>query len=133
MDEPPGETAPQPRVADTSCLYAFFNEEDEHHAKARHKVSLPGPLVIPGEVLVETIGLITGKVGRAAATAAQSYLVRLPHAEFSHETDLHAVLAIVKDHPALSIPDATVIWHCRRLPARAATFDARLRRLARKA
>ena len=126
------EDARGPRVADSSCLFALFKADDEHHAAARKEVERPGPLVIPSEVLVETLGLIGARLGRPAAKAAAAFLGSLPHVEFTHPTDLHEALLIQREHPELSVVDAAVVWHCRRLPARAATFDKRLERLAKR-
>lgn len=117
--------APGPRVADTSCLYAFLDADDAHHAAAVAEVERSGPLVVPAEVLVETVGLVGSRAGRQSARAAQAYLAGLPHAEFSHPTDMHEVLIMAKAE-GLPLVDAAVLWHCRRLGIRAASFDKRL-------
>lgn len=117
---------------DTSVLYAVFDEDDHHHEEAVRRLAAAWPLVIPSEVLVETLGLVKSRAGQQGRRAAHRYLLSLPHAEFTHETDLPAVLRIMEEEPGLSLVDAAVVWHCRRLPALAATFDARLRRLAAK-
>ena len=111
-------------------MFALFKVDDVHHAAARKEVERPGPLVVPSEVLVETLGLLGAQMGRPAAKAAADFLRRLPHVEFTHATALHEALLIQQEHPGLSIVDAAVVWHCRHLGVRAASFDAKLRRLA---
>ena len=81
---------------------------------------------------METLGLVKARAGKPAAAAARDFLMALPHVEFTHPTELHEALQIQGEHPGLSIVDASVLWHCRRLGVRAATFDRQLMAKSRR-
>ncbi len=118
-----------PRVADTSFLYAIYDRTDEHHAEALAALARRGPIVLPGEVATEFIGLAAARLGRAASKQAFADLVQRPNVEMVHETDARAAVALIGE--AGSFVDAVVLWHCRRLGIPAETFDGRLAALAK--
>ncbi len=117
----------RPRIADTSFLYALYDETDAHHAAARVAMARPAPIVVPGEVLTETFGLWAHRLGRAAARVCFDDLCGRANIEISHETDGPDALALRGAHPGLSWVDAVVLSHCRRLGAAVETFDEGLR------
>ncbi|MCA1811366.1 MAG: PIN domain-containing protein [Halobacteriales archaeon] len=69
------------KVADTSALYALFRENDAHHAKAKAQLASGEAIVIPAEILTETLCLIQMRVGFAPARAAAAFLASTPCVE----------------------------------------------------
>jgi 5'-methylthioadenosine phosphorylase len=67
------------RVADTSALYPVFDGDDAHHAQAREDLADPAPVVVPSEILVETINLIEYRFGFSPASTALERLLAKPH------------------------------------------------------
>ncbi len=120
----------RPRVADTSFLFALFVADDTHHAAARDAAGVAGPVVVPSEVLTETIGLLGHRVGRAEAAAVVAAMRAQRAFEFVHATEPQEALSVM-DETGLSFVDAVVLWHCRRLGIPAQTFDDRLAALAK--
>jgi predicted nucleic acid-binding protein len=69
------------KVADTSALYALFRENDAHHAKAKAQLASGEHIVIPAEILTETLCLIQLRAGFAPARAAAGFLASTPCVE----------------------------------------------------
>ncbi|MEA3143655.1 MAG: hypothetical protein QOG31_979 [Thermoplasmata archaeon] len=69
------------KVADTSALYALFRENDAHHAKAKAQLATGEAIVIPSEILTETLCLIQLRAGFAPAQAAAAFLAKTPCVE----------------------------------------------------
>lgn len=113
----------RPRVVDTSLLFAAGDPDDKHHEKARALLAEAGPAVVPNEVLVETLGLMVGRVGRAGARAFQDALVDIDGIELGHETDMDASLTLLQNFPNLSIVDACAVTLAWRLGCDLDTFD----------
>lgn len=120
-------------VADTSFLIAVFDSSDPRQAKAREELETASPVVIPTEILVETLGVLKVKASRRAATLALERLLRLPNVAWSECCDFQGTFAIYRSNPALSFPDAVVVRECitRRVPP--LTFDQRQRDAVTKA
>ena len=115
----------RPRIVDTSLLFAFFDRRDVHHDRARTKMADPGPVMVPNEVLVELMGLMTHRAGRKGAQEALASLRRHPFVELGHETYLDEALAFLDSHSRLSLVDAVAISHAWRLGCDLDTFDER--------
>lgn len=112
------------RVADTSALYAFFDESDAHHDAAWDAVSEPIPVLVPSEILVETIGLVTLRAGHSAGQEALATLLRLPHVRIDNVVRIEAVRPVYDAaRGKLSLADAYVVQACRALGAKPLTFD----------
>lgn len=69
------------KVADTSALYALFRENDAHHAQAKAQLATGEPIVVPAEILTETLCLIQFRAGFAPARAAAAFLAATPCVE----------------------------------------------------
>ena len=118
-----------PRVADTSWLYALYDETDAHHGEAVGELARPAPIVLAGEVVVEALGLWRHRLGRQAARTCFADIRSRPNVEMVHETDAHDAAKLVGEVRG-SFVDAVVLWHCRRLGIPPLTYDQRLANLA---
>lgn len=114
-------------VADTSFLIAVFDSSDPRRSKAREELDKAARVVIPTEILVETLGVLKVKASRRAAIDALEKLLRLPNVTWSECCDFQGTLAIYRSHPALSFPDAVVVRECITRGARLLSFDERQR------
>ena len=112
------------RVADTSVLFAFFNTEDAHHARAVELVGDEDPIFVPSEILVELIDLISYRLGHAEARKALADLLGLPHVSIAPRASIAAARAIFEEaRGRLSLADAILLQTCRELGATALSFD----------
>ena len=115
------------RVADTSALYALFSEADRFHGRAVEDVGDPDPIVVPTEVLVETIDLLTYRFGFGAGRSALDFLVGLPHVGIAEKVEVAAVQAIYRAARARpSLADSFVVQTCLALGAEALAYDERI-------
>lgn len=120
-------------VADTSFLIAVFDSSDPRQAKAREDLEKAAPVVIPTEILVETLGVLKVKASRRAATLALEKLLQLQNVTWSECCDFQGTLAIYRSIPALSFPDAVVVRECIARGVPPLTFDQRQRDAVAKA
>jgi predicted nucleic acid-binding protein len=117
------------RVADTSALYALLNESDPHHTDARAAFEDPDPILMPTEILAETIQMVHYRKGPDAGRRVLEAVFALPQARIADPVDVAAVRQVYKDGKGrLSIFDAFVIQTCRQHAAAALTFDDDIRR-----
>jgi len=115
------------RVADTSVLYALFSEADRFHRAAVEDVGDPDPIVMPTEVLVETIDLLTYRFGFDAGRSAFDFLVDLPHVGIAEKVEVEAVRAIHRAaRGQLSLADSFVVQTCLALGVDALAYDQRI-------
>lgn len=113
------------RVVDTSVLVACANRDDARHEQARRLLAEPGAAIVPNEVVVETLGVLTHRLGRREAKKFLQALRETEGVELGHDTDLDAALQVLDQFPALSIVDACGITLAWRLGAQLDTFDHR--------
>ncbi len=118
------------RIADTSVLYALFDASDKWHKQARQDVARPEPMVVPREILAETMDLILRKGGHDAALRAFASLVALPVTRIPEET---ARLEAVRNHFAeangkLSWADSVVVEFARARAAGLLSYDKEIHR-----
>ena len=112
------------RVADTSVLYALFSEADRFHGKAIDDIGDPDPVVVPTEVLVETIDLLTYRFGFGAGREALDFLLGLPHVGIAEKVEVAAVRAIHRGaRGRLSLADSFVVQTCLALGAEIVAYD----------
>ena len=121
------------RVADTSALYALFSATDAFHKRAVEEVGETEPIVVPSEILVETVDLVAYRSTFEAAKRALAYLVQLPHVNIADRVDVGAVQGIFGEaHGTLSLADAFVVQTCLALGAEALAYDEDLVREIRR-
>lgn len=114
------------RVADTSALYALFSEDDRFHERALKDASAPEPIVVPSEILVETIDLLAYRFGRSAGRKALDSLLQLPHMRVAEKVELSAVREIYGKAREMSLADAFVVQTCVALGAEVLAYDRRI-------
>lgn len=115
------------RVADTSFLYAFFVLKDAHHDDAVAAMSSAEPIVVPTEILAETIDLLAWRFDHRAALQSLDDLRTLEHVRFGEAANVDAVRNLYAEHAGkLSLEDCYVVQICRVLGAKPLTFDRRL-------
>ncbi|MGQ0536922.1 MAG: type II toxin-antitoxin system VapC family toxin [Methanobacteriota archaeon] len=120
------------RVGDTSALYAFADEDDAHHPKAREALEDPDPIVVPTEILVETHNLLAFRSGAKSARAALEDILALPHIGPAEKVAFEGVWKVFLDSGGqLSLADSIVVQTCRLLGATPLTFDRQILRCLR--
>lgn len=120
------------KVADTSFMIACLNASDPRQAKARSDLKAARPLVVPTEILVETLGVLKAKSGQAAARQALTALLAIPNIEWQECCNFPASTAIYTEERGLSLPDAIVVQTCVERNAPCLTFDERQAKAVRK-
>jgi len=84
----------------------------------------PEPVVVPTEVLVETIDLLAYRFGFPAGRKALDFLVGLPHIGIADKVDVAAVRAVHRGaRGRLSLADSFVVQTCLALGAEALAYD----------
>ena len=117
------------RVADTSFLYALFSHGDSMHARAVREAGRIDSLLIPGEILSETLALIHYRQGFDAARSAGEWIRAQSIVEIGLATPGTLDGAWHEFQAArgrLSYPDAVVVSWCRAQSARPLSFDTHL-------
>ena len=112
------------RVADTSLWIAFFSDGDKFHAQAVPLVEDGEPILVPFEVLAETLGVIQARYGRSVAREVYRQMVALPHVEVIDEVRLHETRDLwLSAEKNLTWVDAAVVVLARARAAAVLTFD----------
>jgi predicted nucleic acid-binding protein len=121
------------KVADTSALYALFRANDAHHAKAKAQLATGEPIVIPAEILTETLCLVQMRAGFVHAQAAARFLAKTPCVEVqqTHDDpwdDIQGEAGRCFDAGAgrLSRADAVVVAWCRKRRLAPWSYDKEL-------
>lgn len=96
-------------VADTSVLVAFFDRGDPRHGGVVERLRQTGALLVPTEVLVELLGILKTRAGRAASDEALDALMRLPMVVKVTETDPKGAYQLLQRHKGLSFVDAAAV------------------------
>lgn len=113
------------KVADTSLLYARFDRTDPRQADAIRRCE-EGQVVIPMEVLVELIGAMGSKIGRAQAKVAVQALTRQPNVLVAGTANTKRALGLYQEHAKLSLVDACVVAACEGRGCGVLTYDSRI-------
>lgn len=100
------------RVADTSFLYAAFDEADARHEEALDEIAKPHALNIPLCVMAEFLDLVTFRHDHKTALQVHADLARLATVAILPLHDEENVLTIWAKHPGLSMVDAAGIQAC---------------------
>ncbi len=119
------------RVADTSFLYALFSESDQFHARALSEAGRAEAILVPGEILSETVSLIQYRQGHAAARAAGEWIRGQAGLEIgvTSRRRLEKVwAAFVSGRGRLSYADAVVLAWCEGRGVEPLAFDEALLR-----
>jgi predicted nucleic acid-binding protein len=114
-------------------LYAFFVENDAHHGAAVEAVRAREPILVPVEILTETLGVLQLRHGFQFARSAGEFLRTLPHVEFAapDATMADASWALyLRGKGKVSHADSVVVAWCFREGAEPLAFDRALKRLA---
>lgn len=120
------------RVGDSSALYALFDELDPHHEAAREAVADLEEIVIPTEILAETIDLLAYRTNKTTARRALEALLRLGHVAIAGPIPIDGVLQTYRRSGGkISLCDSFVVQHCRVLGATPLTFDRAIRTAAK--
>lgn len=117
-------------VVDTGPLVALFNRFDRYHAVSTHLLERhPGPLLVPGTVLIEVCQVLEKRVGHKAEAR---FLEVFSDTGFTLvdlvEDDLRRMSALVRRYASLPLgaADASVIAVAERLDVpTVATLDRR--------
>lgn len=121
------------RVADSSFLIALFDRKDARQDAARRLLREPEPIVIPVEVLGETLGVVHRRVGFEAAKAVWRALINTDNVEILETADVEAVTeAFHGAKGKLSWVDAAVVVTCRMESATPLCFDEHIARAVRR-
>lgn len=111
------------RVADTSVLYAAFDELDPRRSAARQALNDVEPLLVPVATWGEFLQLVTARQGRAKADEAAATLLAAPHFMVDHAGNPEASQSIWEHNPKLSFVDAVGIQACLETGADLLSFD----------
>ena len=113
------------RVADTSWLYALFNQADVHHDDATADVTIPQVTLVPTAIMNEFLDLVRYRLGKDAAARALDALQDFPHFDLWYPTEEKEAVAVWTTHPHLSMHDAHVVACARTAGFELASFDNR--------
>jgi predicted nucleic acid-binding protein len=119
-------------VADTSWLYALFDADDAHHAKARSEAQDPTPIEVPPLIAKEFLDLARKRHGKSVALGLLADLRRMPHLRLIDDARLDTTFAVWKGK-AISLADANAIAWAVHRGATLRTFDARQRAALKEA
>jgi len=106
----------QPIIADTSALVSLATETDQNHERATSAAArlreTQRPIILPADVLVETVNILGKKSGHETALKAADQLLR-PGSQFILvETTAYIETALQKfsdQSPAVSLTDCIVM------------------------
>lgn len=111
-------------VVDSSFLIALFDEDDHRHGTAWGQAEEPEPLLIPPEVLTETIGVMHARFDYRIADGIWEGLGRIPTVVHLNSTTQERIGPIFQEeNGALSWTDAAVVAHCLTEDAQPLCYD----------
>lgn len=112
------------RVADSSYLIALVDADDPRQGEARRLASNPSPLLVPPEVMGETLGVLHARAGYDRAQAMWDKLGDLANLVHLNTTRMEEIAPIFEAADgALSWTDAAVVAHCLREGAKPLCYD----------
>jgi predicted nucleic acid-binding protein len=121
------------RVADSSFIIALFDESDERQQMAQGWASDPEPIVVPAEVMAETMVVVHRRKGVAAALDIWNQLILLPHVAFLETSETERAAKVFSSAKGkLSWVDAVVVARCREGDLKPLSFDAHIERAVRR-
>lgn len=115
------------RIADSSFLIAAFHESDRFHRAARKHLADPEPILVPAEVVGETLGVVQARYKFPAAYVIWEETHKLGHVRFATQAAPQQTAEVWRrNRRGLSWVDACVVAWCRLENAKAITFDPRI-------
>lgn len=112
------------RVIDTSVVMTLFDEEDPRRDEVLDLLGLPEPILVPPEVVTETLGIVHARMGYEVSEAIWEDLGELGNIVFLNSTAQEHVGPIFQAGAgALSWTDAAVVAHCLREDAEPLCYD----------
>lgn len=114
------------RLADSSFLLALLHDGDEFHLRARAALTTNEAILIPGEVLTETLGVLLRRRGFDVTVKARDWIDRQNGFRFvySAEREHRAAWRLFLEQAGrISLTDAVVVAWCRLEMAGLLTFD----------
>lgn len=107
-------------------MYAVISERDAHHVQAVALLEREEPIVVPHEILVETVSLLQYRHGHGAARTAGDFFRSLPHVQVRPVPPAraeHAWRVFTAAGGKLSLADSVVVAWCRDEGWAPLTFD----------
>lgn len=124
------------RIADSSFLVALFLSGDRNYHDAEREAELSDPILIPSEVLSETLGVFQRRKGIDFARLIKQWVDRQPHFQIGFTERLHydtASVIFAKSSERVDYVDSLVIaWSLAR-GAPVITYDEDLKKAVRRA
>lgn len=111
------------RVADTSWLYAIFDDRDPHHDEAASLVRTPEITLVPAAIMNELLDLVKYRIGKKAAIEAEKSMEAFPHFDTWFKVDGREAARVWKENRHLSLHDAHAVALSRSTGFRLETFD----------
>jgi len=115
------------RIADTSRLYALFNDQDGDHEAAVSEAATPWVTLVPAAVMNELLDLVRYRHGKETARRDRHELERLPHFDLWYPTGHGVAVSVWETDPHSSLHDAHVVALARKTGFPLASFDRRQR------
>ncbi len=114
-------------TADSSAIYGFFNEGDEHHIRIKEVFAQEDTILLPTAILAEIAYLLESRIG---TRALEVFLKSIEYRTFllvGSEPDIRRIRELVTkyDDLPLGFADAAVITLAERENGRVATIDYR--------
>lgn len=120
------------RVADTSFLLTLFDAGDPRRPTAKAWAADPEAIVVPPEVLGETLGVAHARQGYDTAAEILAWLQAKPHVVLVDDTDVAGVAPVFAGgRGRLSWVDAAVVVRCAAEDADPLCFDPDIEAAAR--
>lgn len=121
------------RVADSSFLIAALDETDPRQDQARKLMADPEPILVPPEVVGETVGVVQARYDHGHARRVWEALGRLDNLVHLNTTRMEDVAPIFLDAEGdLSWTDAAVVAHSLVEDAEPLCFDEGIERAFRQ-
>lgn len=122
------------RVVDASFLIALCDVADPRRADALRRAADPAPIIVPREVLAETLAVVHRRQGFDAALAVWREVRGLPHRAIAGPVETGEVASLFEGGKGrLSWVDAAVVAHGAAAGAVPLSFDGAIEAAVRRA